>query len=421
MTTTLVTCDSCGKSNTLDGAYCRFCGHTLPQEGVADARSQQEAILNEGFRLLKEGRHDEAWLAAGVALEAEPSSIKALSLKGEAAEALGDWDTSLEAYERILELSPDSAVERIKVAHLRKLITQRAIEEEAAARRKRLSLAAALATVIAVGGIGLGFGLTQSKPERSREGLVASRDPEMRSFQAPPGNSAADPSASGADTETGTSGDANPASPGGTSSGGGEQAATPETRANGTGSRNPRTLPLPQARSSDPGTEPLEPPVPGNLTLTPTETAGASAPPNRTANPEPKPETAPPTAEVPTRSNDGVIEIRPSPNATPAGTARPNEDASPVRAEALIRVAREHQQLGRYDQAADAYRKAISAGADPGVTHQRLAETYARMGRNDDAVAAYERAIAAYRRSNSARAQAAIDVCRQAVRVLRGS
>lgn len=48
---------------------------------------------------------------------------------------------------------------------------------------------------------------------------------------------------------------------------------------------------------------------------------------------------------------------------------------------------------GRYSEAADAYRQAISLAPTRAITHRNLGDAYARLGRRDEARAAYERAV----------------------------
>ncbi len=93
--------------------------------------------------------------------------------------------------------------------------------------------------------------------------------------------------------------------------------------------------------------------------------------------------------------------------------------------ETLLRVARQHFQTGNFSQAADAYEKALRAGAEVGSTNQRLAQCYERLGRKSEAIGAYRRAISAYESAlrsggNEARLKAAIEACQRAISVLGG-
>jgi tetratricopeptide (TPR) repeat protein len=94
--------------------------------------------------------------------------------------------------------------------------------------------------------------------------------------------------------------------------------------------------------------------------------------------------------------------------------------------EALVRTARQQYQLGNWASAATSFERALRAGADPGSNNQRLAQCYEKLGRNSDAVGAYNRAIEAYQSDvnsgsgDKSRLQAALDSCRQAVKVLGG-
>jgi tetratricopeptide (TPR) repeat protein len=137
---------------------------------------------------------------------------------------------------------------------------------------------------------------------------------------------------------------------------------------------------------------------------------------------DPKPEPGPSSSEPP-----AVVDIRPS---NPAGR-EPTAGSEPLsrdpnEANVLIRVARQHFLTGEYGKAADAYSKALAAGADPGPTNQRLAQCLEKLGQRSAAASAYERAMRAYEaalnsgKGDPAKLKAALDACRQAAKLAQG-
>ncbi len=95
--------------------------------------------------------------------------------------------------------------------------------------------------------------------------------------------------------------------------------------------------------------------------------------------------------------------------------------------EALTRAARQQYQLGNYASSAAAYERALKSGGDTGSLNQRLGQAYERLGRTGDAASAYERAARAHEaalasgKGDKERTKAALDSCRQALKVLKGS
>jgi hypothetical protein len=117
-------------------------------------------------------------------------------------------------------------------------------------------------------------------------------------------------------------------------------------------------------------------------------------------------------------SDPGIVEISIS-KGNPAGGTLGNGK------EALIHTARNQFQLGNNDAAARTYSRALRSGADQGSTNQRLGQCYERLGQTSEAIEAYQRAAAAYEADLKAggdnpRVSAALESCRQAIKVLQG-
>ncbi|HRI45274.1 MAG TPA: tetratricopeptide repeat protein, partial [Fimbriimonadaceae bacterium] len=159
----MVKCSQCGKQNTLDSRFCRACGTEVPADVAAEAREANEKLVAEGRRLLLESRSAEAKLLAETTHENDPASANALSLLGECHERFGHHEQAIECYERVLELQPDSALERIKLDHLRKSMTGQADASPGPSGRNRAAIGAGLAAVALVASIGAVFALDGDK------------------------------------------------------------------------------------------------------------------------------------------------------------------------------------------------------------------------------------------------------------------
>ncbi|MCH7945975.1 MAG: tetratricopeptide repeat protein, partial [Armatimonadetes bacterium] len=116
-----------------------------------------------------------------------------------------------------------------------------------------------------------------------------------------------------------------------------------------------------------------------------------------------------------------IIEVKASGRVDPTAGSQTVQDRA-AEAETLIRVARNHFIVGDFAKAADAWEKALVAGASPASTNQRLAQSYEKLDRTADAIAAYKRAIQAFeqRDQNDERVKSALDSCRQALKLLEG-
>ena len=107
----------------------------------------------------------------------------------------------------------------------------------------------------------------------------------------------------------------------------------------------------------------------------------------------------------------------------PAGGSATN-DANGL--EALQRTARQQYQLGKYADAARSYEQMLRFGGDSGSTNQRLGQCYEKLGKSAEASTAYTRAIGALELSlksgkgDAGRTQAALDACRQALKIVKG-
>lgn len=384
-------------------------------------------LVSQGQRVLGQGRAEEALTLAESVLEDIPNSVSALALKGDALERLGEYAGALAAYERVLELKPDSALDRIRAGQLRRQLQDpELIEDYAPAHKRSLMMGAAAAMFALAVGIPMIWAFTQ--PQRNADSIaVASGSGGYVAENFP--NIAPVPSTA---NESNGQRSALPPS---------AQDAVPR-QTNDSRSQSSVVAPSgytpPGGASRLQGTEnlgeiqPINPGGPTDITVTP------SRPPLSDSRPEPglKPDDPTPITDntPPKREDPGIINIQPSASngsgsrvgSTGSSDAGGDDEAARQSSETLIRVARDAFVKGDYARAADAYEKALRQGASKGSTNQRLAQCYERLGRKSDAIAAYERAIAAYQAAlssssgDSSRVQAALDTCRQALKNLRG-
>lgn len=115
----MVECNSCNRMNTLDSVFCRGCGQPLDERRIAEARSEVERATSEGYSQFNNGNIDQAMRVATSCLEWDASSTAAISLMGMCHERNRNLAEALKCYEKVLELNPSSALDKIKVDQLR--------------------------------------------------------------------------------------------------------------------------------------------------------------------------------------------------------------------------------------------------------------------------------------------------------------
>lgn len=429
----MLVCPECSTENSADSKFCKSCGFAVP-EGDREAASQElEGLLTEGRRLLIEHKSEEAKMVAEAAVAMAPTSVAALSLLGDCFEQEGHWDAALSAYERVLEIQPDSTLDKIKVSFLRKQLLSQ-VQPRDTSKSKKTAALAAVAAMALVGAVGAAFFLSRTTPPADRaenspsetsglgvrsEGFTLPTPGSDRTavVNANPGAGMANPSAqvqTNPGTGTGASGGSRPGM------------APPAIPGAGPG-QLPNALGNGQfSGSEEEGNRPLQPIV---------QISPDSAPERGNSGPDEDPAPPPnPAAETESRPNDppkperpSIVEITPSQTGGGSVNGGGSESISDsaTKVETLLRVARQHFQTGNFSQAADAYEKALRAGAEVGSTNQRLAQCYERLGRKSEAIGAYRRAISAYESAlrsggNEARLKAAIEACQRAISVLGG-
>jgi len=411
----MLTCSACQKTSALDAAYCRYCGAALDPDALKQARIQNDALVEDGRRLLVDHRHEEALLVAEEVLRNNPASVAAYGLQGDVHEARGDLAKALAAYEKVTELDPDSKLDRIKLSFLRQQLGE--VAAEPGYPRQKAALAAAAATVVMLAGFfGAGkFWLGQSAQASPKPNESRSTTGTQQSFGSAP--AMADPYLDRGQNST-------PSQPNRTETTPANARQEPRPLTNSGSSARP-ILPPPEVLP----VAPLRPGDFGGLESRPVEGSGTSRPvqPSQSppSNPTPRdPDPAPVGESKPKPNRRPVIEITPSTNAqaTAGGTDRVNSATRTGSDPAA--AGRAAMASGDFAEAARQYELALAQGADVASTNQRLAQAYERLGRKSDAAAAYRRAIAAYESrvasGGSERDKASLETCRNALKLLGG-
>lgn len=419
METGMVHCKHCATPNCLDALYCKRCGTVLPEEDVKEAQARLDLLLADGRRAYEEGRTDEALAVTERILVNNPSMASAIALMTEAHARRGEIAQALESAERLVELHPDSEIDKIRRDGLRAQLAESL--RPAPAPDRRFALVAGFSAVVLVACIGV---LAARLAGTDRPEMVAVNDPtKIDTFEtqfptdpAPAANSGNQtPSAANKPTNPNAGlapGDVGPIREGQAS---GEEIVVSSNRPLplSTYSGNNGRLPRVGDSGGDEVVTPIQPPT-GTL-------GGNTLPPVVTPNPVTIDPSPMPVVEEKDQGEYNIVVRRgsgPASNRIPTGGA---EAPSVNGAEALMRAGTQQFQLGNYNGAAGAYEKALAAGADPLTTNQRLGMAYDNLGRKGEAASAYRRAISAGEsmlasgKGNPDRVKSAIETCKAAL------
>lgn len=415
----MVSCQHCGHPNALSDKFCSQCGWAASSDDHASVRLHIDQLVANGQRQFGENRVADALKSADEALHADPDNIAALALRGDCLERLGDIEGALNCYENVVTLKPDSPLDRIRVAQLRRMAATPAVESTLRPDRKH-SILAGVAAFVLLSSAGSAIVLSV-RPEQNPDTVAQEAAPKERiqPFTAP------------APVPTQETGDKKGTAVTGGSQGGDEDA--PGTLPTNDGTPPPNTSatntfrrPSPGTRNSigptgilpqpgDSGFEPVSP----NVTVTP-----ESGAPTQDPDPDPVKPGNDTTKSEPARAP--IIDIRPS----TGGSGGETTGGSKVRQDngnegkTLIQVARQQFLAGDYDKAARSYERAIKLGASPASANHRLAQCYLNLNRRSEALGAYQRALTAYQRMSDSGVgdkrliETYMDECRQAIRLL---
>lgn len=392
-------CTECGTPNPLDSQFCKKCGHSLPADGLADARVKLDEFVDQGNLFFTEGRTEEALMVAEAAIEANPAHAMAYSLKGMCSERKGELADALENYEKAITLNPDSAIDKIKVSALRnRLATQIAEETGPDKRRAWFAGAGAFLLIAALGAI-----FIHQQKQAPQPPLIASNGPSnISGFSNPASDSSGQTQSNG----SGTSGasPSNPQTPAagnnGTQNPTGNTSPVLQPNISWPPNRDNSQLPLPGGDNPITGSIGVQPVNPGGPP--PGSNAGATAPNGEQGSPPPslggstddpnKPASKPKPKEI---IDIQVGGSQSNPN-QPGAQGVDNGGGIRNGIETLRRVAANQYQLGQFSRAASTYEKLIEIGGDSAGVRQKLGQIYARLKQPDKAISQYKEAVAKY-------------------------
>jgi hypothetical protein len=423
----------------LDSKFCKRCGAEIPADELAEGQAKLDRLIEEGNSLFNQARIEEALAVADAAVASNPSSVSALSLKALCHERRGEIAEALEVADRIVELNPDSDFDRIRRSALRQKL--QAEYHLADVPDRRVAVLGAVGAIVLVVCTGVFFAhmLNTATPRAADTSVVASNQ-----ALGAPVTSLTSPMTTGPSGGTGAGGQA-PSSTGGDNAtvhddkiandDGADRTQAdpgrvPPLRSRGRNDEPPTGIapdsPLPQVNGGTLGVPPVSPQV--DLTqVAPTANNHAG---DDNVEPAPKPGPSP-TSPPPSTPDDSVIEIKTHPSAGGAtrkvfSGSQSGPTISGTGLQALLRVGSQQFELGNYEAAARSYEQAIQNGGDSIVLNRRLGQAYQRLGRSSDAAEAYRKCISAVDsalasgRGSRESLMSTRDVCQQELKVLGG-
>lgn len=370
------------------------CGHPLDaaEPQPAEAATVEE-MVQDGYRLLAEGKEEEALFVAKAALAKAPDDPSALALKGMALEALDDIPGAIACFERIVELNPTSTLDRIKLEQL-----QRRLYDTPSLYEPRESswpaVLAGIGATLVVAALGVLLALTRGGPQP-----VASNVPEVSAFQSSP--SAPAPS--------------QPTNP--------PPATGTQTQEPSAGGNAPSPLQRPSFSAPNYGS------ANAPLIITPDSMNGALpavGPSGTTQEQTPPPNETRPTQPAKEPGDDNVIQPKEEPKNTGIIRITPHQDRSEssgsgaLESENIYRIALEKMKAGDYRGAIADFQKSLSGSSQPALTHQLIGRCYRNLGDFENAKAHLRRALQLFESSKAPGAQAGAEACRRELAAIGG-
>jgi tetratricopeptide (TPR) repeat protein len=388
----------------------------MSEQEISEARVKLSEMVQEGHASFNEGRTDEAMAIAQSVLMSDPNSTAALWLSAMCFERKGEIGAALECADKIVELNPDSELDKIRRNQLRTKLSAALVLTEKPDRRVAMVGAVAAGVLVLCMGA-LIANLTRGNAAESQQattevavdsGYLASNQ-GVNTFGNPSVQATApDPNQQSAQQTVLNPGDVGPV-----------RQTTPVMN----------QPVLPPARETLPpvmgdiGSQSIGATQLGNLEVSPVRPpfdGSNTAPSQAQRDPDPAPLTM-----QEERQSTGYVDIRiHGENTRNASSGASELNANGV--QSLVRAGNQQFQMGNYRQAADMFEKAVKAGADPITLNQRLGQAYERLGRSGDAVEAYRRSVKAAEAAinsgsgNQSQARAALDSSQQALRNLGG-
>lgn len=424
----MVACSQCATPNSIDGSFCKKCGNPLLEDDLLMARERVAGWLHEGDQAYRENRIDEALAIAESALESDLSSLAALTLKSLCLERMGQIAEALEIAEKVVELNPDSELDRIRRNKLRSILGSPLVVDDRDRSKLRMAAAFAAFALCLFTGVAISLWWSHREVQASVADNSAAHQAPIKSF----GNveTTITPPATGAKPSTVPS-----VSPPVTNTFGPNQVvpkSTDPTDVAPIQSRTPIDLPnydgtrLPNPNGEIGGGDiQLKPvsPTP-DTAIQPAQVTSDSK-----TNTDPQPLVETTSAPVAPKVEDpGQISITVHPRGAPKTFVGGSDSVESPKvdngADALFRTGTQQFLSQNYGAAATSFEKSLKAGGSPITVNQRLAQSYEKLGKNNEAVAAYSRAAQAckdaiaFGTGNKSHLSAVLDSCEQAIKVL---
>lgn len=389
-----VSCRYCNAENPLDARFCKLCGQPLATDVAPLQQEEVDQMVQDGYRLLADGKAHEALYVAKAALVQAPNNPGALALKGMALEALEDLPGAAACFERIVELNPSSTLDRIKLEQLHRQLYEAPYPEEGGGANWTAILAGVGATLVVIA-VGALLALNQGRPQET----LASAEPEanvatFQPMQQPPREQQPQqpPAQSNPQTQPGAGSSFAPPPLIGSHSSSGLSGPLIITQDQLQG--------LPDVRGQG-GSTTESGGQPGESSTAPT-------------NPPPSKPSDDNVISPPARNP--VIQIKPHEgrggSAGSGGSERESEN--------IYRIANEKMKAGDYRGAIADFQKSLAGSTRPALTHQLIGRCYRSLGEFDNAKRHFEQALRLYEASNAPGAQAGAEACRRELAALGG-
>lgn len=401
----MIVCTHCQAKNSVDSAFCKSCGREVLEADREIARAENAKLIAEGYTLLADGRTEEAELVARAGIEADSKAGAAYSLLGMCFERRDDIVSALECYETVVELNPDSSLDKIKVTQLRNVLSRRSDEEPVSNRKG--ALIAAFSCVVLVGAIGA-LAAVLTRPVDA-QAITKDEKPKMvadsgQGFGQIPNEYTNVPQGKQFDVQQNGQGQIQ-GDPNQTQNQQGQGQTAPNYN---TPNSNRNFPPIPNNANNGNGglsnvdnrQNPSEGYEPVQIGIVPREQEPTKPPENvsKPAQDDPGPSNNTTANQTPPTKPSGSISITPA-----NGGVRPPNGGGQIIDEdpktsngnglkALVRTANEQMLTNNYEGAARSLEQAKSRGGDNGSLNKKLALCYEKMGKRNDAIQSYRNA-----------------------------
>ncbi|CEK18063.1 TPR repeat/Tetratricopeptide repeat [Chthonomonas calidirosea] len=416
-------CQNCGATNEADNDTCIRCGVPL----TTPNSQTTSALLQQAYLAYKQEDMETALLRCRQLLKADPENEEALTLMAQLEEKQEHYLAATELYERLTKLRPESMAYRLRLEELKHKAQSRSSANPSVApspdrtgdsrisvvlilSTTSLMLAAAVAILAYEWGRTTQLNMNRSSLPPSIVERPAASSPSFPWNASPfPGPSSA-PNTAPLPTE--------PPQPSRRREGGeAPQAALSSGLSHASIGVAPMHFSLPPATAH---------PVPPSRSTTSSQRIVLPAN-DASGGSDENTVVIPVSGSTPLATNNGSTFAAPSSQGTTVvrvyRTSSASGSADDSSARSYIAMGQHLQLSGQYDQAIEAYRKALpSAGDEAGFVYQQIALCYQREGKKAEAADNFRQAKAAYQQlleagRKVAEARAGIIACEQGIKL----